>query len=59
MASLRPGMALELDIASPSRVKLECGGNPLYWGQVGKANGALVMRVEGSEGAEERENRML
>jgi flagellar motor switch protein FliM len=50
LASLRPGMVLELDVASPSRVRLECGGNPLYRGQVGKANGTLVVRIEGSEG---------
>ena len=60
LASLRPGMVLELDVASPSRVRLECAGNPLYWGQVGKANGTLVVRIDGPEGdAREGTNAIL
>jgi flagellar motor switch protein FliM len=60
LASFKPGTILELDIASPSRVRVECAGSPLYWGQVGKANGSLVVRIEGSAGgAGESANRML
>jgi flagellar motor switch protein FliM len=60
LAGFKPGTVLELDIASPSRVRIECAGSPLYWGQAGKANGALVVRIEGAVGgAEERANRML
>jgi flagellar motor switch protein FliM len=50
LARFRPGTVLELDVASPTRVQLECAGAPLYWGQVGRANGALVVRVEGLAG---------
>ncbi|MGY2047692.1 flagellar motor switch protein FliM [Methylobacterium sp. JK268] len=46
IANLKVGQVLTLDATPKSRVKLESKDEPLFWCQVGQANGTYVLRIE-------------
>lgn len=46
IADLRIGQVLPLDATPKSRVKLEGQDQPLFWCEVGQANGAYVLRID-------------
>lgn len=47
VAGLRVGQVLRLDAGLRSRIRLECNNRPLFWCEIGQADGAYTLRVEG------------
>ena len=46
VASLRVGQLLPLAAGPTSRIRLECNGRPLFWCEMGQADGAYTLRVD-------------
>lgn len=42
---LKPGQVIELDRASKNRVRVESNGLPLFWSELGQADGLYTLRV--------------
>jgi flagellar motor switch protein FliM len=45
MASLAPGQILPLQATAKTRVKLECNAEPLFWCDLGQAEGFYTLRI--------------
>ncbi|HLH10581.1 MAG TPA: FliM/FliN family flagellar motor switch protein [Methylovirgula sp.] len=46
IAEFKVGQVFELSATPRSRVKLECNGTPLYWCQLGQAEGHYTLKVD-------------
>lgn len=46
LAELKVGQIVPLSATAASRIRVECGGEPLLWCQLGKSNGVYTLRVE-------------
>jgi flagellar motor switch protein FliM len=47
IADLHVGQIFPLNATAQSLVRVECNGEPLLWCQLGKSNGAYMLRVDG------------
>lgn len=46
IASLKPGQVLELDRSVKGRIRVECREQPLFWCEMGQADGVYTLRVQ-------------
>ncbi len=46
IAALKPGQVIELDRSTKGRVRVECKDQPLFWCEMGQADGVYTLRVE-------------
>jgi flagellar motor switch protein FliM len=45
LVRLKPGQVIELDHASKNRIRVESTGLPLFWSELGQADGLYTLRV--------------
>ncbi len=46
IAGLKVGTVLALDAGPRSKVRLECGGQPLFWCELGRSDSVYTLRIE-------------